>query len=385
LLPSPGQTILTFTSFIILLGVVQGILLAITWLFKNQIHARLKGLLFLSITCIIAEIFLNRTGYMYSVIQLVDFSEPVQFAIPPLIYLSVVSLIPGAVSKKWWLHFIPFIVYVLYFIPFYLAPASFKQESLYFIHHIVEWKSPENFEFYKSWGSVRMYQMEASYLQTTIYLVLSFQKLAGYKNKPKENPYPSKFDINWWITFCITYSMLILVVIAVKVTYERDLGDHIIASFYTLILYISTLSELIKPAATDPNPIQAEQENNSPRYLSSGLKEEKKTEIQQKLISLMEEKKLYTDTLLSISKVAKHIGEPAYMVSQVINERMGHSFYDWIAKYRVEEAKRLLSDPKTAAYTIEQIAEEVGYNSKSAFNKAFKKFSGKTPSEFKSA
>src|SRR5204862_256995 len=103
-------------------------------------------------------------------------------------------------------------------------------------------------------------------------------------------------------------------------------------------------------------------------------------EIQQKLILLMEEKKLYADTLVSLSKVAKNIGEPAYMVSQVINERMGYSFYDWIAKYRVEEAQRLLSDSKTACYTIEQIAEEVGYNSKSAFNKAFKKFSGKTPS-----
>jgi AraC-like DNA-binding protein len=364
---------------------VQGILLTTTWLFKNQIHARLKGFLFLSITCIIAEIFLNRTGYMYSVLQFVDFSEPVQFAIPPLIYLSVVSLVPGTGHKKWWLHFIPFIAYLLYFIPFYLAPVSYKQESLYFIHHLVEWKSAENFDFLRTWGYLRMYQMEACYLQTTIYLVLSFQKLAGYKNSPDKYPFLSGFEINWWITFCITYSILILVVIAVKVTYERDLGDHIIATFYTLILYISTLAELRKLSAEGHSPVRAEKENESQRYLSSGMKEEKKTEIQQKLISVMEQKKLYTDTLLSISKVAKQIGEPVYMVSQVINEKIGLSFYDWIAKYRVEEAQRLLSDPKTAAYTIEQIAEEVGYNSKSAFNKAFKKFSGKTPSEFKAS
>jgi AraC-like DNA-binding protein len=385
LLPSPGQTILSFTSFIILLGVVQGILLTITWLFKNQIHSRLKGFLFLSITCIITEIFLNRTGYMYSVIQLVDFSEPLQFAIPPLFYLSILSLVPGTSSKKWWWHFIPFMAYLLYFIPFYLAPASYKQESFYFIHHLVEWKSAENFDFFQSWGKLRMYQLEACYLQTTIYLVLSFQKLVSYKNNQSGNTLPSKFEISWWFTFCITYSMLILVVIVVKVTYERDLGDHIIASFYTLIIYISTLSELRKLPATNHSQVQMEQENESPRYLSSGLKEEKKSEIQQKLISLMEEKKLYTDSLLSLSKVAKHIGEPAYMVSQVINERMGHTFFDWIAKYRVEEAQRLLSESKTAGYTIEQIAEEVGYNSKSAFNKAFKKFSGKTPSEYKSS
>ncbi len=64
---------------------------------------------------------------------------------------------------------------------------------------------------------------------------------------------------------------------------------------------------------------------------------------------------------------------------------MGTSFYDWLAAYRVEEAKRLLADPKAKLFTIEQIAEEVGYNSKSAFNKAFKKFTGKTPSEYKQA
>jgi AraC-like DNA-binding protein len=383
--PSPGQTILSFTSFIILLGVVQGILLTITWLIRNQIHARFKGFLFLAITCIIAEIFLNRTGYMYSVIQLVDFSEPVQFAIPPLIYLCVISLNPETSLKKWWLHFIPFFAYFIYFMPFYLAPASYKQESFYYIHHLVEWKSSENFDFFHSWGKFRMYQMEVWYLQTTIYLVLIFQKLLNYKNNPEEYPSPSRFEINWWITFCITYSVLILVVIVVKVTFIRDLGDHIIASFFSLILYISTLSELLKPSGTNLNHAQTETVNENPRYVSSGLKEEKKAEIQQKLILAMEQKKLYNDTLLSLSKVAKHIGEPAYMVSQVINEKIGFTFYDWIAKYRVEEAQRLLSDPKTAAYTIEQIAEEVGYNSKSAFNKAFKKFSGKTPSEFKSS
>ena len=42
-----------------------------------------------------------------------------------------------------------------------------------------------------------------------------------------------------------------------------------------------------------------------------------------------------------------------------------------------------MTNPKTSQFTVEQIAEEVGYNSKSAFNKAFKKFAGQTPSEFR--
>jgi len=54
-----------------------------------------------------------------------------------------------------------------------------------------------------------------------------------------------------------------------------------------------------------------------------------------------------------------------------------------IAEYRIEEAKTILQDPSQSQLTIEDIADEVGYNSKSAFNRSFKKFTGLTPSEYK--
>jgi AraC-like DNA-binding protein len=54
-----------------------------------------------------------------------------------------------------------------------------------------------------------------------------------------------------------------------------------------------------------------------------------------------------------------------------------------IASYRIREAKILLKDPEHEQLTIEDLADEVGYNSKSAFNRSFKKHTGLTPSEFK--
>jgi len=83
MIPEPGQTYLSFSGFVILLGVVQGILLSITGLVQKEKTSRIKGLIFLLFTLILTEIFLNRTGYMYYTIQLVDFSEPFQFAVPP--------------------------------------------------------------------------------------------------------------------------------------------------------------------------------------------------------------------------------------------------------------------------------------------------------------
>lgn len=379
----PGQTDLGFTSFIILLGMVQGILLATIWLVRPSLSSKFKGLLFLSITCIISEIFLNRTRYMYSVINLVDFSEPLQFAIPPLIYLIIIKLSPKASLKHWGLHFIPFVAYLLYFVPFYFAPAGYKSEMYYYMQHLDNLKLSPDFEFYRHWGKPRMFQMEACYLQTTIYLVVCFQKLLQYWNESAKNDEIKPFEVKWWFVFTIAFAALVLVVVMVKLTFKRDLGDHIIASFYTFIIYISTITEMIKPSGSpsilQKNPV----EDNALRNLPSGISEEKKIEIQRKLLAMMDQDKLFKDNLLSLAKVAKRADQPAYIVSQVINDKMGATFYDWIARYRVEEAKKMLSDAKFRLFTIEQIAEEVGYNSKSAFNKAFKKFTGKTPSEFK--
>jgi AraC-like DNA-binding protein len=383
MIPEPGQTSLNFVSFIILLGVVQGIILTIAGILKRGRKAKLKAVLFFSITCLIAEIFLNRTGYMYYVIWLVDFSEPVQFAIPPLIYLITISLDSQQKIEKAWLHFLPFFGYLLYFIPFYFAPNSYKLETYYFMHHFVEWQSNENFEFLGMLGKFRLFQMQLCFFQTIVYLVISFQLLVKYKNESSLHATVDQTEAKWWFAFNAAITFLIALVLIVKVTFVRDIGDHIIASFFTLIIYFVSITELLNPFRTVHAMNSPGGSVNTQKYVSSGLKDEKKEEILQKLAAIMQNKKLYADNLISLAKLAKQVDEPAYMVSQVINEKMEISFYDWIARYRVEEAKKLMTDPKTERYTIEQIAEEVGYNSKSAFNKAFKKFTGKTPTEYK--
>ncbi len=382
MIPEPGNTDLNFVDFVILLGVVQGIMLCITSLFRKGRKEKFKAALFFLLTCIILEIFLNRTGYMYFVIQLVDFSEPFQFAIPPLIYLLILSIDPQVELKNWGWHFIPFVAYTLFFMPFYLAPTEYKAESYYYVHHLVEWKTTGHYEMLHVLGSIRRFQMFFWYFQMVIYLVLSFQKLGYFYRNLKGSL--SKLEIKGWFVFNVIISVLIVMTLVVKTTYVRDFGDHIIASFLTGIIYCSSLAELLRPSVMH-QPIAEPEETTeeSAKNTVSGIKEEKKNEIQLKLQALMDDKKLFADSLISVGKLAKLVGEPAYVVSQVINEKMEASFYDWIARYRVEEAKRLMTDPKTSQYTVEQIAEEVGYNSKSAFNKAFKKFAGQTPSEFR--
>jgi AraC-like DNA-binding protein len=62
---------------------------------------------------------------------------------------------------------------------------------------------------------------------------------------------------------------------------------------------------------------------------------------------------------------------------------MKKNFYDLVNGYRVEEAKRLLLDPKNTNYTILSVGFEAGFNSKTTFNTVFKKFTGLTPTDFR--
>ena len=74
---------------------------------------------------------------------------------------------------------------------------------------------------------------------------------------------------------------------------------------------------------------------------------------------------------------------PAYLVSHVINSRHNKNFPEYINELRIKEAKELLNNPDYKRFKIAFISRECGFNSLSAFNAAFKKFTGLTPSGFR--
>ncbi|HSN49627.1 MAG TPA: helix-turn-helix domain-containing protein [Bacteroidales bacterium] len=101
------------------------------------------------------------------------------------------------------------------------------------------------------------------------------------------------------------------------------------------------------------------------------------------IIYEFETRQYYTENLGSLSDLAKRIGESPHHVSQVLNEKLHKSFFELLASYRIEKAKKIISEDRGNKLIIEEISEMVGYNSKTAFNNSFKKLTGKTPSEFR--
>ena len=96
----------------------------------------------------------------------------------------------------------------------------------------------------------------------------------------------------------------------------------------------------------------------------------------------MNQDRLFLDPSISLVDIAQKIDIAPCYVSQVINESFGQNFRDFVNKYRIEESKRLLKHNQQN-FNILGIAQESGFNSKSAFNSAFKKHTGVTPKEYR--
>jgi AraC-like DNA-binding protein len=157
----------------------------------------------------------------------------------------------------------------------------------------------------------------------------------------------------------------------------------------TIIIYGLAYLGLRQPETTAgsdaPTPADEVAVQPAKKYEKSTLTSERSEFYLKKLLSIMETEKPYTDGDLTLSKLASKLSISAHHLSQIINERLKQNFFDFVNTYRVAEAKRKLVDPAKKHYSLLAIAEEVGFNSKSAFNVAFKKQTNMTPSEFRKA
>jgi AraC-like DNA-binding protein len=116
------------------------------------------------------------------------------------------------------------------------------------------------------------------------------------------------------------------------------------------------------------------------KYARSALPETRQVEIAARLEQAMRAEHLYRDPLLSLSALASRVAITPNHLSQALNEHLGQSFFDYVNRWRVEEA---LARIKASDEPILTIAYDVGFNSRSTFNAAVKKHAGQPPSAFR--
>ncbi len=114
----------------------------------------------------------------------------------------------------------------------------------------------------------------------------------------------------------------------------------------------------------------------------TSIAEEDLDAFRNRIEEVMKTQKPFLNPNLALNDLATLIKTPSHTLSRVIREGYDKNFFDFINSYRIEEFKENINNPKYHNYTLLGIAFEVGFNSKTAFNRSFKKMTGQTPSEY---
>lgn len=118
------------------------------------------------------------------------------------------------------------------------------------------------------------------------------------------------------------------------------------------------------------------------KYQKSGLSDLDASTIHKKLTDLMSSEKTFKNPELTLVELSQLLNVHPNILSQVINTLENKNFYDYINDKRVEEFKTIVVLPKNKKYTLLSLALECGFNSKTTFNRNFKKSTGLSPTEY---
>ncbi|NOT74788.1 MAG: AraC family transcriptional regulator [Cyclobacteriaceae bacterium] len=366
----------------IFLGIVQAMFLSLFFLSKEnrKIQSNLfHGFLLIVVACCILEIFLMYTGYIIHCFYLVDFSEPLSLLIGPFTFLMIISLIRGSIRKVDYLHLLPAVLYAFYLIPFLILPEDAKYNSWLGAYHPELSFRDFDYPYDADILGIRNFITEITIASIFIYAILCLVETYKIFRRKKDSflkPKSSTLRILQWHVFQLFSSVVFIVI--VKLNNPDDTGDHIFAGFIAITIYTTSFSVIRNSGFFKPAILLEQQ-----KYKTSSLTEDQSQSILIKLKLVMETEKPFLQPMFSLPDLAQRLSISVHLLSQVINERMERTFFELLAEYRVEEAKRLLKEKMNLK--VEEIAEQVGYHSKSSFNTVFKKLTGKTPSEFRSS
>ncbi len=223
-----------------------------------------------------------------------------------------------------------------------------------------------------------------TYLHILSYLWLSWKVIKTYHSVIKDK-FSSIDGIKLdWLNFMIrAFTVITIVAMIHNLTPFFSTGIFLYVTV-TILLLVSFyfINLILVKALNQPAIFSGIAKEESTKYAMSNLGSEALETYKNELITLMQTDALFLDPNLNSKDLAAQLGVSTKVLSQVINQGFGQNFFDFINTYRCEEVKRILQGPDKKITIIEAMYA-AGFNSKSSFNKEFKKLSGQTPSEFK--
>jgi AraC-like DNA-binding protein len=296
-------------------------------------------------------------------------ASPIIFLPGPSLYFYTKSIVYKnfRLKKQDIIHFLPFLIYCLYIFSkfFNLSPEQLR--------NILTVKI-----------GLTEYIIRTSIIQLLIlsYVIASL-KIIGYYQKEIKKTLSSieKINLSWLRLILFGYIGMWVFWISTYILYATTNKFHNNLHFTGMFLLFVLVNIIFYKGMRQPEFFAGIEEK--PKYETSTLTKDEKENYHNKLINYMEKEKPFLNSSLSLNDLSDKLAIMPKYLSQVINECCGKNFYDFVNGYRVEEAKKILLSPSGERKTILEILFEVGFNSKSTFNTAFKNFTGVKPTEFK--
>jgi AraC-like DNA-binding protein len=372
---------------IIFLGVFQGLMLS--WFFiknsgSNRRSNLFQGLLLVSLALAIFEEWLNNTGLIVRALFLTNFSESLNFTFGPLCYFYIYTSLNPDSKRKAWVHFIPFFFWTFYMIFQFIQPDEMKYNSYIQTKHPDWGYLPYDDRISDDPLGIRVYVNQLMLVQLAVYIFMAVTTLLMKFRSKGESLFRTDNILLRVLRNSVTHILVLITIMFITKIYfgmRSDIGGYFVASYVSFMIYATTWQILNRSDFFDsPGSFLS---FTTVKYRKSSLSDENKEQIIKKITREMETNRYFTNNLASLAGLARQINESSHHVSQVINEKMNRNFFEMLAWYRVEHAKKLIRQDKQGKITVEELAEMVGYNSKSSFNSAFRKYTSKTPSEYR--
>lgn len=353
---------LNIYNIIILLGVIHGFIFSLILFINPKLKSRTNSFLALTV------LSLSFSNFQY--------------------FLKDIEVYPSNLN----LIFIPFEFLMLPFFFFYVKSYLEKKISLaskilllspffYFIFHQLFFR--EHLLNYKTIEILNVIIEYISIIFTVFLIVIVFRSLISYEKLNINNKIAIETK---WLKNILIIGLILCLIWFVSINLFVHLFGYGYYQYYPLWIGISILIYWLAYTSIFKTLVYNQRKNIRKSLEKRKLNNEaynNNNNTFHKIDNLIKNKELYLDPKLSLGDISSNLDISIGYASQLINKHTNTNFNDFINSYRVERAKMMLDDITFDNYTIVAIGLESGFNSKSSFYTAFKKFTGETPSAYK--
>lgn len=358
------------------LGVAQAYFLTLVIFLRSTAKSPIRifgwSLLFQAIVC--TDTYLCYTGLMKYTIHWNDSTEFIVLLIAPSIYFFTYSLLNRKPLrlKKHWPHLLLPLIYAITQIGYFLNPITVKLNAYLDAYHpnIPMVQVPDDITYH-----YQIIKDEFRWLvlfSFAFYLGLSIRLVLKSRKNRKISSKQIRVDKYTFTRNTLIFLVLLLTLIfVVYLNFEDDAGDHYIVLSMTTITYISSFFILSESRFFENSWLADRYETLTANPLNI-----------ERIESVIQKDSYFLSPEISLKKLSERLEVNSNVVSKTINSELNLNFNDYINQKRVHVARKRLLNADFGHLTVEAIGNSVGFNSKSAFYTAFKKFVGSSPSAF---